>query len=273
MTQLQSFGRPLVMIGCGNMAGAILSRWLQCGLDPAQVTVVDPHRAEIQAGVTLLAALPARLPDDAVVVLGVKPQLLPEVTPVLAPLLGSGNLVISMLAGVTVDQLRLSLGAAPGFVRIMPNTPVALGQGVCAFYVDARTAGGWETAAQALLAPLGLSERIATEDAFDLVTALTGCGPAFVYRFIDAMKRGAMELGMEGDQAARRALATVRGAANLAGSVPEDPAVLADRVASKGGMTREGLDVLDADDRLVRLMADTLRAARDRGKELNALSG
>ena len=114
MTQLQSFGRPLVMIGCGNMAGAILSRWLQCGLDPAQVTVVDPHRAEIQAGVTLLAALPARLPDDAVVVLGVKPQLLPEVTPVLAPLLGSGNLVISMLAGVTVDQLRLSLGAAPG---------------------------------------------------------------------------------------------------------------------------------------------------------------
>jgi len=82
-----------------------------------------------------------------------------------------------------------------------------------------------------------------------------------------------MELGMEGDQAARLALATVRGAANLAGSVTEDPAVLADRVASKGGMTREGLDVLDADDRLVRLMADTLRAARDRGKELNALSG
>jgi pyrroline-5-carboxylate reductase len=83
---LAAFSRPLVMIGCGNMAGAILLRWLEAGLDPASVKVVDPGRTAPPApGVTLLGALPNALPEGAVVVLGVKPQSLPDIAPFLAP--------------------------------------------------------------------------------------------------------------------------------------------------------------------------------------------
>jgi len=106
--------------------------------------------------------------------------------------------------------------------------------------------------------------------AFDLVTALTGSGPAFLYRFIDALAVAAAGLGLQREQAGRMALAMVEGAAALAAASADGPRALAGRVASPGGMTREGLDVLDADDALVRLLTETLRAARDRGAELAA---
>lgn len=266
---LKTFARPLVMIGCGNMAGAILARWLEAGLDPFCVTVVDPGRSAPPApGVTLLGALPDALPAGAVLTLGVKPQSLPDVAPLLAPLLDETHLVLSMLAGVTVESLRMSLGTGVALVRIMPNTPVALGKGVCALYADDASLADVRT----LLAPLGLVERITDEGQFNLITALTGCGPAFVFRFIDALARAATTLGLAEDQAARLALATVEGAAALAQQADDSPAVLADRVASKGGMTREGLDVLDEDGRLVTLLTDMMRAAQDRGVELERLA-
>ncbi len=273
MTALEGFNRPIVMIGCGNMAGAILSRWLACGLAPSLVTVVDPGQRQAAEGVKLLSAMPENIAADAVVLLGIKPQLLPEVAPALAPLLRSGPVVISMLAGVTVETLRASLGHDAHYVRIMPNTPAALGQGVVALYADARSGDDARALAQRLLSPLGLAEWIADEGEFNLVTALTGCGPAFVFRFVDALAQAATALGMEEAQALRFATATVQGAATLAARSDEAPAVLADRVASKGGMTREGLDVLDADGRLVALLSETLRAARDRGVELEKLAG
>lgn len=261
------------MIGCGNMAGAILSCWLGSGLNPAFVTVVDPGRAAPPApGVALLSALPDALPAGSVILLGVKPQSLPSVAPVLTPLLGEGHLVISMLAGVTVDSLRAALGSGADMVRIMPNTPVALGKGVIALFADAGTATAAVTDAQTLLAPLGLVERIADEAQFNLITALTGCGPAFVFRFIDALSQAAITLGLDEAQAARLALATVEGSAALAMQADEPPAILADKVASKGGMTREGLDVLDEGGRLVTLLTDMMRAAEDRGVELERLA-
>ena len=261
------------MIGCGVMAGAILTRWLEAGLAPERVTVVDPGRAAPPAeGVSLLSALPPVLPSGAVIVLGVKPQSLPDLAPVLAPLLGKEHILISMLAGVTLAGLRAALGASADLVRIMPNTPVALGKGVCALYADAHTDAGLVDEAQRLLAPLGLVERIADEAQFNLITALTGCGPAFVFRFIDALAKAAETLGLDADQAARLAMATVEGASALAAQADEPPAILADKVASKGGMTREGLDVMDEGGRLIALLSETLRAACDRGEALEQLA-
>lgn len=267
---LQDFGRPVLMIGCGTMAGAILARWLEVGLDPERVTVVDPGRSAPPApGVSLLSALPGAIPPRAVVVLGVKPQSLPDIAPVLSPVLSADHLVVSMLAGVTIAGLRSALGQGPEVVRIMPNTPVALGKGVVALYADAAAA---RNDAADLFAPLGLVERMADEGQFNLVTALTGCGPAFVFRFIDALAKAADALGLGADQAARLALATVEGASALAAQAEDAPAILADKVASKGGMTREGLDVLDEGDRLIALLRETLLAARDRGEELERLA-
>lgn len=270
---LNSFDRPVVMIGCGNMAGAILARWLGAGLNATSVTVIDPGRIKPPSdGITLLSALPPALPARAVVMLGVKPQSLPDVAPALAPLLDKGHLVVSMLAGVTIAGLRAALGNAANLVRIMPNTPAALGKGVVALFADPGTDAVQVNDAARLLAPLGLVERIADEAQLNLITALTGCGPAFVFRFIDALSQAATTLGLEPDQSARLALATVEGAAKLAAQANEDPAILAEKVASKGGMTREGLDVMDEDGRLIALLTDTLRAARDRGEALERLA-
>ena len=103
---------------------------------------------------------------------------------------------------------------------------------------------------------------------FNRVTALSGCGPAFLFRFVDALARAGEAIGIPADQAARMALATVQGAANMAAGAQVSPAALADQVASPGGMTREGLNILDADDRLLVLLTDTLAAARDRGEAM-----
>ena len=101
-------------------------------------------------------------------------------------------------------------------------------------------------------------------------TALAGCGPGFVYRFIDALAQGAARLGLDPAQAQRLAVATVEGASALAAASPHSPAELARRVASPGGSTQKGLDVLDADDALFRLIKATLVASRDRNAEMAA---
>ncbi|MEL0253795.1 MAG: pyrroline-5-carboxylate reductase dimerization domain-containing protein, partial [Novosphingobium sp.] len=124
----------------------------------------------------------------------------------------------------------------------------------------------------ALLEPLGQAEWLSGEDQMDLVTALAGSGPAFVYRVIDALASGAAALGLPREQADRLALSMVEGAAMLAAQSEDAPAELARRVASPGGVTQVGIDVLDADDRLARLMEDTLRGARDRSAEMTEMA-
>ena len=150
----------------------------------------------------------------------------------------------------------------------MPNLAVALGKAPIALAGHGLDEAG-RAAVLALMRPLGTPEWVG-EAEFDLVTALAGSGPAFVYRFIDAMAAEAANLGLPREQADRMALAMVEGAAALAAASPESPGKLADRVASPGGMTREGLDVLDRGGALTALVTETLRAARDRGAELAA---
>ena len=164
--------------------------------------------------------------------------------------------------------LRTHFPGVADIVRVMPNTPVGVGQGVCALHADVPTSPAARAQAEALMRPLGLAEWIADEAQFNLVTALSGCGPAYLFRFIDALAGAAARLGLPTDQAERLALATVRGASTLAAQADVSPTMLADRVASPGGMTREGMNVLDRDDRLLDLLTDTLRAARDRGEEM-----
>lgn len=265
---MNEFPPHLFMVGCGNMGGAMLARWIETGLDPARVTVLRPSGREVMPGVSVLTCFPDSLPEGAFVILGMKPQQLALVAAELAPRWRDDLTLISMLAGVTVAGLRSAIAPTGDIVRVMPNTPVALGQGVCALYADCATSDGGKAAGAALMQPLGLVEWIEDEAQFNLVTAISGCGPAFLFRFIDALGAAAAQLGMDAGQAQRLALATVQGAANLAVVSGINPAQLADNVASPGGMTREGLNVLDADRQLERLLLDTLRAARDRGQIL-----
>ena len=258
---------PLWLIGCGNMGGAMLRRWIAAGLEPATVTVITRSGQGAPEGVRSLTALP----DDeapATVMLALKPQQIDAAQALLAPMRGKPQLLLSILAGV--DHAALSQRfAADTIVRAMPNLPVAIGKGVTSLY----TAGASEeaiAAAEAFAAPLGHYEWIADEAHFDAVTALAGSGPGFVFRFADALARAGAALGLPVDQAARLAIATLEGAAIMATEADVSPGILADRVASPGGSTREGLNVLDRDDALVALLTATLAASERRNAEMAA---
>lgn len=255
----------LLIIGCGNMGGAMLAGWLAAGLAPARFTVVDPYLAAAPDGVALLRELPEGRFDA--VLLGVKPQLLGDVAPALAALAGDGTTLLSILAGVEIGSLAARFPAARGLVRIMPNLAAALGKSPVALFAHGLDEAG-RAAVTDLMRPLGTPEWLADEALFDAVTALAGSGPAFVYRFIDALAAGATALGLPAEQAGRLALATVEGAALLASASAHSPGELARRVASPGGTTQAGLDALDADDALARLVAATLTAASDRSAEM-----
>ncbi len=257
---------PIWLVGCGNMAGAMLRRWLECGLNPSEVTVIRKSGAPFAEGVTVLTAPPPDGPVPAMVMLGVKPQMLDLVAPDLAPMLGQETLLVSILAGVELATLRKRFAKPHSIVRAMPNTPVAVGQGVVALASDSAERSVRDRA-QALMQPLGLVEWV-DESLFDVATALAGSGPAFLFRFIDALAEAGADAGLPADQAARFALATVQGSATLAAAANESPHALAERVASPGGSTRRGLDVLDEDGGLNPLIRNTLTAAILRNREM-----
>jgi pyrroline-5-carboxylate reductase len=256
----------ILICGCGNMGGAMLAGWLAAGLDPARFTVVDPVLAKAPGGVRLLREVPAETFDF--VLLGIKPQALGEVAPALEPAT-RGAIVLSILAGAELATLAERFPAATALVRVMPNLAAAIGKSPLGLFAQGLDDAG-RAGVQALLAPLGTAEWLASEDQLDAVTALAGSGPAFVYRFIAALAEGGAALGLDPAQADRLARAMVEGAALLAADSPETPAELAWRVTSPGGTTAAGLAVLDADEALLRLIEQTLRAARDRGSELAA---
>ncbi|WP_313809088.1 pyrroline-5-carboxylate reductase [Sphingobium sp.] len=258
----------LFLVGCGNMAGQMLARWLACGLDPERVIVLRPSGRPVADGVRVVTDYPAALPAGTTVLLGMKPYQLADVAASLAPLCAADIRILSILAGTPWAELRAAFPMVGEIVRAMPNLPVGIGEGVTALHADASVPTSSRATVEAFIAPLGLAEWIEDEGLFNEVTALSGCGPAFLFRFIDAFARAGEAVGLPADQAARMALATVRGSASMAANASDSPAILADRVASPGGMTRQGLNVLDADDRLLRLLTDTLVAARDRGEEM-----
>ena len=258
---------PIWLAGAGNMGGAMLRGWLRAGIDRARVTVIRPSGTPIER-VTVLTAPPPDSEMPAVLVLAMKPQKLDEAVPVLAPTTGEGTTIVSVLAGVEVASLAKRFPNHRAIIRVMPNTPSAIGKGVMLLHGDASEVVKAET--EALVAPLGLCEWIDDEALFGRASALSGCGPAFLFRFIDALAKAGEAQGLPADQAARLALATVQGAADLAGVSNESPTELADRVASPGGSTRAGLNVIDENAALDRLMADVLAASARRNEEMAA---
>ncbi|UIP06474.1 NAD(P)-binding domain-containing protein [Erythrobacter sp. SDW2] len=255
----------MLIVGFGNMTGAMVQGWLRAGMPPAGFTVYHPRGKEVPEGVSLVTDWPGDAFDA--VLLGVKPYMLDDVAPGLADAVGAKTIVISVLAGVELASLRARFPQAGAVVRLMPNLACALGKSP-----NGLVGEGLDDTARAIVTHLaemlGSAEWLAEESQFDLVTALAGSGPGFVYRFIDALGIAATRLGLPEEQSARLAIQMVEGASALAAASGHSPGELARRVASPGGMTQKGLDVLDDGEALVRLMVDTLTAARDRGMEM-----
>lgn len=264
----------LLIIGCGNMGGAMLAGWLTAGLDPARFSILDPALNAAPDGVALYRDVAEAQAEDAhdAVLLGFKPQQLSALAPGLQGLTAAGVAVYSLLAGLTLAQLETAFPGAPAHIRVMPNLAARINKSPIILMEQGLSADAHEHAF-ALFDHLGTAIWLEDEAKFDLVTALAGSGPGFVYRFVDALAEAGRDLGLDADQATSLALATVDGASSLAANADVSPGTLANQVASPGGMTREGLNVLDQDKALVELLTRTLKATAERGTQLSARAG
>ena len=266
MTDTPLLTGPLWLIGCGNMAGAMLEGWLRAGADPRMITVVRPSGKPVAEGVRVLTALPEGA-APAIVQLGVKPQKLEEEAPGLAPVLRRETILVSILAGVELAALRARFPAPETVVKAMPNLPVALGKGVVELHSDS-TDNAARARIERLMGALGRTDWFDDEALFNVASALTGAAPAFLFRFLDALAEAGAGLGLPPEQAARLAAAMAEGAAALAAQSDASPRELARRVASPGGTTEAGLEVLDGEAGLKPLILRTLEASRRRGQEM-----
>lgn len=261
-------GRGLVMLGCGKMGSAMLAGWLAAGLPARDVHIVDPHPSDWVAGqgVHLNADLP---PDPAVAMVAVKPQMMAEALPMLAPFGGGGTLVLSVAAGTPIAAFEAALGEKTRVIRAMPNTPAAIGKGITAIIGNRVATAADADLAEGLLSSIGQVVRLETEDQIDAVTGVSGSGPAYVFYMIDALAAAARAEGLPDDLAMQLAKATVAGAGALAEAADETPEQLRINVTSPNGTTQAGLEVLmNAADGLDPLMRRTVAAAAARSREL-----
>lgn len=255
----------LWLVGCGNMGGALLARWLAAGLPAERVTVIDPFAKDLPQGVRAAAEVP-EVRGPRVLVLAIKPQMFDDVAEALKGRLATDTLVLSVLAGTKIDRMRGALGRP--VVRSMPNTPARIGRGVTALYGDVEEED--RAVAEALMAAAGQILWLDDETQFDAVTGVSGSGPAYVFRFIEALASAAVAAGLSPRLAEVLALETVAGAAALAAASDKTPAELRVQVTSPKGTTQAGLDVLDGAGALSGLVARTVAAAAARSRELGS---
>ena len=254
--------RGVVLLGCGKMGGALLAGWLDRGLSPGAVTVIDPKPSDWLRGTGVRVG--GDLPDaPAITLIAVKPQMMGDALPALQGL--SDTLFVSIAAGTPISAFEDAFGAQARIVRAMPNTPAAVGRGITAIIGNARATSADLDLADGFLATVGEVVRLSSEEQMDAVTGLSGSGPAYVFHMIEAMAAAGAAQGLPPDMALRLARATVAGAGELA-MTGEDPAQLRVNVTSPNGTTQAGLDVLMAE--LPDLVARTVAAATDRSKEL-----
>lgn len=260
----------LVLIGAGKMGGALLRGWLSNGLDPSRVHVVDPHLSTVMAAVCdsygVNKAAPAQRPEA--VVLAIKPQMFSSHPGAFAAIAGPGTLVVSILAGQTLTNLRAGFPEAGSIVRAMPNLPASVGRGITSLTGEASLSPAHRAVAQTLLSAIGQVEWL-DESLIDAVTAVSGSGPAYVFLLAECLAQAGEAAGLPAAVAARLARATIEGAGELMALQPgTTPAALREAVTSPGGTTAAALDILRAPDGLGALMIKAVAAAKARAREL-----
>lgn len=273
-TDLSSFtsSSPLVLIGAGKMGGALLAGWLERGLAPKAVVVVDPSPPADTAGLlagTGIIAHPAPPAGQArVIVVAVKPQIIAGVLPGLRAMIGAQTVALSIAAGATLANLEAGLGPV-AIVRSIPNTPAQIGRGVTGAIANARVDAAGKALVTALLEAVGEVVWVAEEGLIDTVTAVSGSGPAYVFLLAECLAEAAVAAGMPPDLAARLARATVTGAGELLYRSDLPPDQLRMNVTSPNGTTAAALKVLMAEHGLAPLMVQAIAAAKKRSEELS----
>lgn len=243
--------KTIAFIGGGNMGGAILRAACRA-LPPEQVLLFEPDQAKAQAladetGCALAADGPSAVRAAKYVMLCVKPQVLPAVAAGLAPALkdGQARVVVSIAAGIQLSDIAAMLeGAEVPLVRVMPNTPAAIGQGVLLVAPGPGLPQADLDGLMEVLAPCGLLLPV-TEHELDMGSAVSGCGPAFIYMLIEALADGGVQIGLQRPLAQRLAAQMVLGSAAMVLESGQHPGALKDAVCSPGGSTIAGVAALE----------------------------
>lgn len=260
-------------IGGGNMATALISSLFASRHTIDRVQVADP-------GATAREYLQKRWPvtcyehaADAIkgmdaIVLAVKPQVLPEVLEEIQGIVTDQQLIISIVAGIHTSQIAAHLNSNPPIVRTMPNTPALIGLGITGMYARVNCTLAQRELAQNLMESAGQVVWLDKEDLLDVVTAVSGSGPAYFYYLVECLRKAGSRLGLPVEVAARLALHTAHGASVMAVQSDADVTELRQRVTTKGGTTEAAIEQLDAG-QFEQLIDSAIAAATRRGKELS----
>lgn len=262
----------ILLQGAGRMGFALLSGWLSGGAIAPRPAVIEPNpsvevTALARAGAIALNVPPDQPPDIAVI--AVKPQVFADAVPALAGLLAPSTAVLSIAAGKSLAELARLLGGARPLVRVMPNTPAAIGAGISVACAGGRVSSELRAACTRLLEAGGAVAWIDDEALMDAVTAVSGSGPAYVFYFVECLAAAGRAAGLDTALALRLARETVTGAGALLKARGDDPGQLRTEVTSPGGTTQAALEVLMGKDGLARLLDEAVEAARKRSVELS----
>lgn len=268
---MKQLPEPILFFGCGNMGGAILRGWLNAGAVSHKFHVISPSKRTMPNGVNVYSKATeynGKMTAPDILILGMKPQMLNDCSEDIVSLLGKDTIIISLLAGIGHAQLS-ALFPDNDIVRMMPNLAVEIGKSPIGLYADGADI---RPLMDDIVSPLGKPLWVDKDAHIHIVTALAGSGPAYLFRFIDALAEAGTSLGLDTETSLLLAKMMVDGASDLASASPFTPRELAEKVTSKAGTTAAGLEQLDHEDTLQQLIYKTVKAAHDRSMALSKLS-
>lgn len=273
--QLAQKKTTISFIGAGNMARSLIVGLLQEDND-LQLRVADPDENQLDSirkhwsSVETTTSNVEAIIDADVVILAVKPQIMQQVVSELTEVFQQYRpMVISVAAGIQEASLQQWLGGDLAIVRCMPNTPALVQAGATGLFANEQTSAEQRSLAESILRAVGVTLWVDTEEMIDSVTAVSGSGPAYFFRVMEAMESAAVELGLSAQDAHLMVVQTALGAAKLALESDDSPAELRQKVTSKGGTTAAALDQLNAGD-IDALFEKAMQAAAQRSRELAA---
>ena len=268
----------IALIGCGNMGRSLAGGLIQAGWSADALQGVDPQpgqrdQLQQQTGIGVTTDGAAAVTRAEVVILAVKPLSMKDTLQELGVALRRHRpLVITVAAGIRIESIQAWIGAAVPLVRAMPNTPALLGAGATGLYCNAGVSGAQRKLTERILGSVGIVQWVEKEELLDVITALSGSGPAYFFLVMEGLIQAGVEMGLSPAQAQALTVQTALGAGRMAAAGTEDPALLRHRVTSPGGTTEQGVRVLE-ESGLREILLRAAQAARQRSEELARILG
>ena len=266
----------IAFIGGGNMARSLVGGLVAAGTPSRKISVSEPQpelRNNLQKDfdINVHADNLSAATGTRVIILAVKPQVLQEVVMPLGDLVAEHQpLLVSVAAGVTAASIERWIGGQPALVRVMPNTPALVGAGISALCANSKVSADQRELAETIMSAVGQTVWVEDESLMDIVTAVSGSGPAYFFYVMQAMNEAAVNGGLDAETARLLTLETALGAARLALESAEDPGTLQKRVTSPGGTNEAAINILDSSE-VSDAFQNAVSAARARGGELAKL--